>query len=355
MKNRIMVVLTAACFLGISLWNIVCETPDYSDSERRVLAKLPDLSIETVLDGEFSKKFDEYAVERFVVRDFWRSAAAYTKTKVLFQKDYHDLYMTNKHLSKMEYPMSTEMIDYAISVFDNVREQYLDDQKVYVAVIPDKNHYLAEESGHLELDYPAFSQYVAKHMEDSVSIEIADLLDAEDYYYTDTHWRQEQIIDVAEYIAQSMGSKISGEYKEHLLEQPFYGVYVGQSAMHCQADEMVYLTNEVIDQAEVTGADAVYDMKKAKGKDPYEMFLSGNQPIVTLENTINDTGKRLILFRDSFGSSIAPLLLEGYAEIVLVDLRYISSNQLGEYVSFENADVLFLYSTMLLNNSRSLR
>ena len=28
----------------------------------------------------------------------------------------------------------------------------------------------------------------------------------------------------------------------------------------------------------------MYNMEKARGKDPYEMFLSGNQPLITIKN-----------------------------------------------------------------------
>jgi hypothetical protein len=85
------------------------------------------------------------------------------------------------------------------------------------------------------------------------------------------------------------------------------------------------------------------------------MFLSGNQPIVAMKNPQAPNGKRLIIFRDSFASSLAPLMISGYEEIVLVDLRYISSDLLGEYIDFNNADVLFLYSTMLLNSSLAIK
>ena len=67
------------------------------------------------------------------------------------------------------------------------------------------------------------------------------------------------------------------------------------------------------------------------------------------------TEKELILFRDSFGSSIAPLLVEGYSKITIVDIRYVQSEYLGNFIKFEDQDVLFLYSTMLLNNSLALR
>jgi hypothetical protein len=100
----------------------------------------------------------------------------------------------------------------------------------------------------------------------------------------------------------------------------------------------------------------VYDMEKAEGKDPYELFLSGNQPYVRITNPANPEGKRLVVFRDSFGSSIAPLLAQGYSEVILLDLRYLSSAFVGKVgIDFRNADVLFLYSTLLLNSSTGMR
>lgn len=67
------------------------------------------------------------------------------------------------------------------------------------------------------------------------------------------------------------------------------------------------------------------------------------------------SSKELVLFRDSFGSSIAPLLLEGYSKITLVDIRYIHPDYLEQYMDFTDCDVLFLYSTLVLNNSDTLK
>lgn len=74
-----------------------------------------------------------------------------------------------------------------------------------------------------------------------------------------------------------------------------------------------------------------------------------------ITNPANPEGKRLVVFRDSFGSSIAPLLAQGYSEVVLLDLCYVNSAFVGQLVDFQNADVLFLYSTLLLNNSLSMK
>ena len=96
-------------------------------------------------------------------------------------------------------------------------------------------------------------------------------------------------------------------------------------------------------------------MEKAAGNAPYEMFLSGPISLMEINNPSAKTERELVIFRDSFGSAIAPLLAEGYSKITLVDIRYISSNYIGQLVDFEDADVLFLYSTLVLNNSEMFK
>ena len=74
-----------------------------------------------------------------------------------------------------------------------------------------------------------------------------------------------------------------------------------------------------------------------------------------ITNPNSNTDKELILFRDSFGSSIAPLLVENYKSITLVDMRYMNMNLLKEKVEFKNKDILILYSTLIINDSSTLK
>ena len=48
---------------------------------------------------------------------------------------------------------------------------------------------------------------------------------------------------------------------------------------------------------------------------------------------------------------LAPLLIPYYKKITLIDLRYISADIVNEYVDFNDKDVLFAYSTLIINNS----
>lgn len=334
-----------------SFWCFFVTTPDYSESERRTLAKFPELTWQNVWSGQFAKKFEEYTTDRFPIRDKWRSVKAYTRLNLFLQKENNDIFVKDGHISKLEYPMNTKMLDYSISLFTKIEEKYLQQNDVYFAIVPDKNEYIAD----LKINYNELEKYMYDRLHFCTPIHLEQLLSAEDYYFTDSHWKQEQIVDVAQHIAKFMGTNISDNYEEHKLEIPFKGVYAGQSALKCEPDIITYLTNDTIEDLQVTGANAVYDIKKANGKDTYEFFLSGNQPLVKIKNPNNTDGKRLIVFRDSFASSIMPLLAQGYSEITMIDLRYMNSQLLEKFVDFSDAQVLFLYSSTLLNNSTSMK
>ena len=230
---------------------------------------------------------------------------------------------------------------------------------IYLSVVPDKSYFLAEKNGYLGMDYERLFTEMREKMSFAEYIDITGTLDITDYYKTDTHWRQEKLRDTAAALANAMGVKLSGEYTEEALDHPFYGVYYGQSSLPLPAETMYYLTNDILAGCKVTNYEdgsigGIYNMEKANGKDPYEMFLSGSISLLTIENPNATTDRELIVFRDSFGSSISPLLAEGYAKITLVDIRYLRTDMLARFIEFKNQDVLFLYSTLVLNNSETL-
>ena len=85
------------------------------------------------------------------------------------------------------------------------------------------------------------------------------------------------------------------------------------------------------------------------------MYLNGADAFIIIDNPQASSKKELVVFRDSFGSSIAPLLIEGYSKITLIDIRYIQSSMIHNLIEFDDQDVLFIYSTLILNNSLSLK
>ena len=85
------------------------------------------------------------------------------------------------------------------------------------------------------------------------------------------------------------------------------------------------------------------------------MFLGGSKSLLVIENPDALSDKELVIFRDSFGSSLTPLLIESYSKITVVDIRYMMSNILGNFIEFDDQDVLFMYSMPVINNSNTMK
>lgn len=361
-KNLITVLLLGVFLFGLSIWAIVKPADLLSSSERRPLTQFPAVSVDSLLSGKFMSAFEDYTLDQFPLRDRWRTLKALAAYDLFLQKDNNGVYLSNGFAAKLDYPLNEDSIDYAAGRFQYVYDRYLvgTGSNIYLSVVPDKNHFLAQAGGWPAYDSAELVDRLMSQIDFARYLDIFPLLDIEDYYKTDSHWRQEQIFPVAQYLAQAMGTSVSGQFTQNALDVPYYGVYYGYAALPLPAETIYYLTSEVLDGCTVRNWEdgtvgPVYNMDKAHGQDPYELFLSGSVSLLTIENPNAASDRELIIFRDSYGSSLAPLLAEGYSSITLVDIRYLPAARLGDLLDFHGQDVLFLYSTAVLNNSETLK
>ena len=370
MKYRYIIssILFAVVLFGLSLAAWLKPADAYSDSERRPFDQFPEVSVENILSGKFTSEFEGYATDQFPLRDDFRTLKAIAKFYLFNQKDNNDIYIHNGHASKLETDIKDTSVNNAITKITALYESLVKGKtdKVYLSVVPDKSLTLAEDGNYPALDYNKIAEAVKNGIDWAEYIDIYPLLDYNDYYKTDTHWSQEKIVDVAEKLANAMGASVEKDYDQITLDKDFFGVYYGQSSLPLPPDKITYLNSPVIDGCLVYNyekdngktAGKVYDMEKLDSKDPYEMFLSGASALLRIVNPANESGRRLIVFRDSYTSSLAPLLVESYSEVILIDTRYILPAYVSAFVSpeeFTDADVLFIYSAMILNNSETLK
>lgn len=357
-KNIIVALLCGAWVFGLALWGVLKPDGEISVSERRKLRQMPEINSETLLNGSFMSDFEKYSADQFPLRESFRRIKSVGEYYVFRQLDSNNIYLYKGYASQLEYPLDTVSIDNAAAKFRYLYDSYFKgaDCNVYLSIIPDKNYFMAEEGGYPHLDFDELIDSLTAQTEYAEYIDIFPTLALEDYYRTDTHWRQEKLLDTANTLAEGLGVSLGLEYEEKELEVPFYGVYYGQSALPLSGEKVVYLWNDMFENvsvynAETNGYGGVYDLARADGTDPYEIYLSGPRSLMVIDNPNAETDRELIIFRDSYGSSIAPLLIEAYSKITLVDIRYLPSPMLHRYIDFDGADVLLLYSTLVLNNS----
>ena len=364
MKRRsLWALVPVALWVALVLGAWVLPAKEISLSERRPLAQMPAVTGETVMNGRFMADFEKASLDQFPLRDSFRRLKSLFHTRCLGQKDNNGIYLTEGTAVKQEYPLNVTSLQHALNRFERVYRDYLEPGgcRVYAAMVPDKGYFLAEETGHLALDYGQMEQLLREGMPWAEYVDITGSLTAGDYYRTDTHWRQERLLGTAALLCQTMGTEEPREedFRAAALEEPFYGVYYGQAALPMEPDELYVLESDLLDACTVydyeTGAVTGVYNRDPGSRDLYDVFLGGAKALLTIENPGASTDRELILFRDSFGSSLAPLLVQGYARVTLVDIRYVNPGLLGQLLEFDGQDVLFLYSSLVLNNSSAIK
>lgn len=353
MRDKIITFIFIIFIFSFSVVGILLNDKEISFSERRKLQTFPSFEF----TGEYVTKLDKYFLDHFPLREKFRSIKAIFNYKVLNKLDNNNIYLKDNYIFKSEYPTNKESISKFINRVNIFKEDLNDNNNVFVMIIPDKNYYL-DDTNFLNIDYDYIYNEVSKV--DANFIDIRDIMNLSDYYETDTHWKQERLDKVIRRMSSVMNFQYkSFEYKENVYDK-FYGVYYGESAINRKPEKLTYLTSSLLDSLRVDylenkSLSSIYSLDKLDGLDGYEVYLDGASSFIEIYNDNSTTSRELIIFRDSFGSSIAPLLTPYYKKITLIDNRYISRKDYLNLVDFTNQDVLFMYSTLIVNNSGSLK
>lgn len=354
LNKTIALCIFCSIYFSVSLFNVCKSDVELSLSERRVLASAPTLSVKNMLSTQYMKQFETYAMDQFICRDMYRSLKSFFHLYILNVSDTNSLYYEEGHINSILYPYNETSIQYALTHFNAIYDMYLKDSEVniYNSIVYDKNYHM---NNILTIDYETMKEDIKEGMSFATYIEINDLLSLDDFYTSDSHWKQEELIPIVKHLLTSMNQMYESEYESKTYQNVFEGVYYGQLGLPLSKDDITYLYNDAIINSVVENVEdecsEVYDIEKLTSNDPYELYLSGATPYLTIYNEQALSNKELIVFRDSYASSLIPLMIENYASITLIDTRYMSVQQLGEYITFDNQDVLFLYSSLVLNSS----
>lgn len=357
-KNVVVSILFAMMIISMLTICIAKEDTLISVSERRKLEQFPEFTIKSLINGNFFSKFDTYTTDQFIARETFRKMKVLIEHNVFKKLDYNNIYEKDGILIEQTYPLDEKSILNLTSKINYIKENYLNDENnVYYTVVPDKNYF--ESGDNLRLDYDKMQNILKENLSWAKYINIFDTLDLSCYYYTDSHWKQEKLENTVQKIKEEMG--LSNDWNYEIKDvADFKGVYAGQFPIDSKSDELKILTNDVIENCSVYNHEngqtsKVYNMDKISSYDKYDVYLSGATALLEITNPLANTEKELIIFRDSYGSSLTPLLIDNYSKVFVVDTRYISPRILGNYITFSNQDVLFEYSVSVVNNSSSLK
>ena len=205
-KIKDIVVTLVFLFTIISLFliNVIKKDTDISIAERRELAAMPELTTKSLFDGTYFKKFDSYVTDQFIKRDTFRKIKI--DMELSTKGEYNNLYMYDDYIVEEIFPLNTNSINNLTN-----------------------------------LNY----------------INIFDKLTLNNYYKTDTHWKQEDLFNVANTIANQMNFEITDNNVENTVTT-FKGSYAGRLSVTKDIDTIKTISNPSIDNSSVYN----YETKK---------------------------------------------------------------------------------------------
>ena len=356
MKKEI-ILSFAFCLLLAGFMALSIAKPDntFSETENRVLAQKPEITVNAIAAGEFESGYEEYLTDQFPWRDQWVGFKTSIERLLLKQesKDIYfgkDGYLIEKHTGAFDTEQAARNVE-ELAEFVQKNDSRANISIIIaptaVEVLRDKLPPLAPVSGQKD--------YLAK-LEAAVPSEIwvdaARALmahcDEDIFYKTDHHWTTLGAFYVYQAWREDLGCNVPqmSEYDIQTVTDCFEGTIQSKLGVQTQKDSIELFVSRKQIPVSIEGredADALYDFSALEGKDKYAVFLGGNQPFMSIA-THAAVGKRLLVIKDSYANCFIPFLAYDFDEIDVIDLRY-TKMRMSEMLAAENySDILILYN-----------
>ncbi len=352
MKRTEAIIITAVFFLLLVaglVGTLVSDKPDFSEWENRELAEFPEASVDSVLSGEYGQSFEGWLTDRFVARDLWVKLKR-ASDSALGIKEANGVAVGNNALFDIFDKISEKAVEKNISAINAFQKKT--DLPASIILVPSAATVFYEDaptlfpsSGEEKLVEDIYSRLDNVNAVDTLPVLRAMTLD-EAFYKTDHHWTSKGAAAVY-----SAWRNTENTFELETVAEDFYGTLTSRSGdIFTKADTVEKITSgdafiscKVFDGVKTTEYPSMYFDSYLGLKDKYSYFLGTNQPMVTLE-TANDTGRVLLMLKDSFAHSFVQCASTDFDKVILIDLRYLTS-PLDTLVDLDEVtDTLFLYS-----------
>ena len=352
-QGLLMSVILLGTILCLTLGSLLTPDRTYSDSENRKLAQFPKLSWSAVKDGSWFSDLESYTADQFAGRDFW-IALRLRFLKLTGQKESNGVYLCSGDYL-MEPPADPPQDSRNVEAINAFAARHTD-LRLNMAVIPNAACILADK---LPKNAPVRDQSadltaLAGSLQGISFLDVSAALSAHTdeqlYYRTDHHWTSLG----ARYAFEAMAAQLGilqpiQNYDTYTISTTFEGTLASRSGSHAAYDTVELYVPQTDVEYYVSYGDAaetsatIYDRSALDQKDKYTVFFGGNYPRVDVYTTA-ETGKTLLLFKDSYANCLMQFLYPYYDHIILIDPRYYYDNVESVISREQVTDVLFLYN-----------
>lgn len=359
MKRQMQTIFSVGVMAVLSLTGLaVClKTPrTYSENENRYLKTSAKPTWESVMDGSWQEDITEYMSDQMPLRDAWTALQSKMQQWLgrkeiagvyLGEDDYYFEICTDEDISHGRVVSNIQAVNALAAAMPESRLYFMPAPTagaVYAEYLPANAPYY-DEAGKMEL--------AASLLRDSgcTVIDLREVFAANSvqgeqlYYRTDHHWNTRGAYAAYDVFGQTAGFVPLTEKQLDLqiISESFRGTLDSKVLDAGGAADVVEVPFELPEVSVIADGQSisVLDMEKLGEKDQYQVFFGGNYGQVTIE-TGADTGRTLLVFKDSYANCFVPFLLTHYDAITMVDLRY-NDGSWTELTASAPDDVLVLY------------
>ena len=344
----------------------------FSENEKRVLSEAPQIDAAGIADGSVFRSIESYLSDHFPGRELWVGANAYLENAEGRGATEDIVRGTDGWL------FTAPVSDDRETLWDNMQAitTFAEKQSVPVSMmaVPSAGAVVSDKLPALHMPYPDAdlleeARRIAGNTLHWVDL-YTDFCSAEQperlYYRTDHHWTTEGAYRAYCLLMEELGQS-SVPRDDFTVEQisGFYGTSYSKSGLWLTEPD----TLELWTDSDIQAVTTVYDANRAdpvtregmffreylEDADKYPVFLSGNHARVHIE-TNADSGKRLLVIKDSYAHALAPFLAEEYSTIDLIDLRYFKQQTISSWLEENPADeILLVYGLSSLVEDKNLQ
>lgn len=359
--------------VGMTIATLCLPKKKYSQSENRALAPFPKISFSAVTSGEFSKSFDSWFTDHFFGRDTWTAVNGGTEY-ALGKRENKDVFICDNQLMA-RLPEPNELyVNRSIDAMNSFAKKN-QGPSYYAMLIPSASEIQADRlpknaTSTLWSQKDAIDGWYQTLGENGWStVDAEGALEAhkgeEIYYHTDHHWTSQGAYYGYEELAKDLNIAAVSQSSMDVetVSTDFYGTLYNKAGFRgIQPDQIDYYFpngGEGVESVTITTAsgqetyNSLYFKEYLEKKDQYASFLGENRAYVSIKTTAN-TGKKILIFKDSYANSLVPFLTSAYDEIDLVDLRYVNDSFTQQFTPTEYDDVLLLYSVDVFSSGNDL-
>ena len=349
LQGELLSVLLVAVVAVFVVLGLILPDKDFSESENRSLAQFPKIS------ASFLQDLGDYVADQFPGRDLWMSVNL-AVNKTLGQKEASGVYLCeDDYLMQVPAEPNYPQLDRNLAAINAFGEVY-PELNMAMCVTPNAVTVLADK---LPANAPVRDQkadlaYIADGLTGTTFVDVTKALHRHRseylFYKTDHHWTSLAAAYAFEEIAPALNIQAPSldSYTVYPVSTSFEGTLSSKSGSHSALDTVeIYVPDTTIEYyVQYPSGDPIssfYNRAALDQKDHYTVFFGGNHSRVDITTTAN-TGRCLLLFKDSYANCMVQFLYPYFDHITMIDPRYYYDNLELVIKSEAVTDVLFLYN-----------